>query len=603
MTVNPRNVIGAAGILAALAVIVMYAAEGYRSAMPLTLVASILSTAYFFSRSPVSIRALMMDRKDLVAVGILLVTMAPLYWWRLYSVPWQINTDEVTIMQMARNVAFAPGTDLLGISPVAGLPHGVFVFVGRLAAAIGGISLYHSRLVHSTLGIVCVLLAYALFRQLMMPVKALSLAILVGANHALFAISRMAMRENTSLLFELLALWLLTRGLQKRSRSEVFLGGVSAGLAFYVYFPGRIAVVIGLGVIVGVGIVAASREMLRLAVRYTAIFLLGWAMAASPVLIASGRHAKDAYAYTRQQFLFYPEGRALQQMWTGQPTPRGAWVGNIKNGLRMFNTGEHDQGYIYPNYKHAFVDPLTGVLLWIGVAIVSVRLVRRRKLILTDSKDSAAVLGDLTAMLGFLAIYLSSAFLITKAPNYTRLLIILPFVAYLAGTAMWEIAGWIARRFQSKSNGTASAQGTVLAYACVAVIGMWNLSLFNDFARTGVREGNDVGSTGRYVEARSSAPAYTWVLAADKTHPYYSWGEAWQWKVWMGFFAGPGQTAEVSAVADLPSLQIPGDFTVFIANPDWRFSEQAFRARFPLYEVRRLTPDSRLLAIDVRQLR
>jgi 4-amino-4-deoxy-L-arabinose transferase-like glycosyltransferase len=594
-----RTLSGICGLALGLGVSVVYAYIGFKPAMPYLLVAGVGAVAFSFQRSPISLRSAAPSRSDLVAVGILLLVMAPLYWWRLYSTPWQINSDELTIMVVAKQLINAPQTDLFGVSSIFGFPSAVFVFVGRLAESLGGIDLYHSRVVHSTLGMGCVLLAYGFFRQFMEELRAGTLAVILGANHALFAISRMAMRENTGLFLELLALWLLARGFQRRSRADIFLAGATTGLAFYAYFPARITLVIVLALLCGIPVMNARREVVKLVGGYTAIFLLGWALVAAPVMIASRANSDWAFAYTRQQFLIYPEGRKLEQDWTGEKTPAGAWKANIRNGLTMFNSRMHDQGYIYPNYKHGFVDPITGVLLWLGFVVAGARVVRNRRRLLSNMESGAATLADLTALVGFLTLYLSSALVITKAPNYTRLLVVLPFVSYLAGTALWALADWLTRRLSD------ARESMRVGIACVGVvlIALWNISIFNDFVAVGRRHGNDVGSTGRYVEARKNAVGYTWVLAADKTHPYYSWGEAWQWKTWVGFFAGPNQTMQVSPLAELSSLNLPGSFTVFITNAVWQSAEAEFRVRHPLYEVNWLTPDGRFLAVDVRGTR
>ena len=583
-----RAVLGIAGLVTGVGISIAYAYTGFKPAMPYVLIAAVAAIAFSLKQATKFLPFARPARNDVVAVVILFLATAPLYWWRLYSAPWQINSDEITIMLTARQLLAAPNVDLFGVNAIFGFPPAVFVFVGRLAEMIGGVDLFHSRFVHGTLGLSCVLLAYGFFRQLMEPFRAGTLAMILGVNHALFAISRMAMRENTGLFLELLTLWLLARGIRRRSMTEIFLAGASTGVAFYAYFPARIALVVILGLFVCILVLNASRDTAKFVARHAAVYLLGWGLFAAPVMIASRAAPLQAFSYARQQFLIYPEGRKLEMDWTGEKTPAGAWKKNIRNGLSMFNTGQHDQGYIYPNYKHGFVDPMTGVLLWIGFVVAAVRVIRNRRQLLSQDESSATALGDLTALVGFLTIYLSSAFFITKAPNYTRLLVILPFVAYLAGIAVWKIAEW------SRQNRLAIAGVSVFAIA------LWNVAIFSDFVEVGRANGNDVGSTGRYVEARKSAPGHVWVLAADKANPYYSWGEAWQWKDWAGFFAGPNQTMRVVSVTELQSLAIPGSFTVFITNTAWQSAEPQFRTRHPLYEVNWLTPDSRLLAIDVR---
>ena len=51
---------------------------------------------------------------------------------------------------------------------------------------------------------------------------------------------------------------------------------------------------------------------------------------------------------------------------------------NAKNGLGAFNNTVVDHGWIYQNNGHGFVDPLTGILLWLGVGVVGIGLVALR---------------------------------------------------------------------------------------------------------------------------------------------------------------------------------------------------------------------------------
>src|SRR5688572_22353130 len=285
MTSRWRALSGIIGLLAGVGVSVFYASSGFKPVLPYLLVAAVAAIALSVTapREPHEVPTPL--RSDLIAAGALAILMVPIYWWRLYSIPWQINSDEITIMLTAKQLLSMQNVDLFGVNAIFGFPPAVFVFVGRLAKWIGGVDLYHSRVVHSTLGLSCVLLAYGFFRQLMEPFRAATLAAILGVNHALFAISRMAMRENTGLFLELLTLWLLARGLQRRSRTEVFLAGASTGVAFYAYFPARIALVVVMALLFCIFVLNASRQMARTIAAYALIFLVGWGLLAAPVMI------------------------------------------------------------------------------------------------------------------------------------------------------------------------------------------------------------------------------------------------------------------------------------------------------------------------------
>jgi 4-amino-4-deoxy-L-arabinose transferase-like glycosyltransferase len=583
-------VAGVLGFALCAATCLAYARTGYHAAFPVLLLVGVLITAWSLQRPDAPADERRGDvRSDIVAVAILIAISAPLYWWRLYTTPWQVNTDEVTIMVAAKQVLAAP-TDVLGLSGYYGLPAGIFVVIGRLGRLLGGIDLYHMRIVHSCFGVGCVLLAYGLFRQFCRPLRAATLALFLGANHALFAISRMAMRENTALFLELLALLLLVRGFQRRSRSLTFLGGAATGLTFYTYFPARITLVVWSIVLAAMWLRRPSRVALIRLASFATFFLAGWAVVAAPIVIASAQHHDAASAYPRQQFLFYPEGRALQQQWTNDRTPADAWKKNIKQGLATFNGKMHDQGYIYANYGHGFVDPVTGVLLWIGLMVATVRLV----------KSQEPSLPDILAITGFLVLYLSFALVITKAPNYTRLLVVLPFVAYLAGTGLWWLAkAGTSRLLVGRAPDLQARAAASVVIVVTAVVTLLNVATFRDFVWKGVKEGNDVGSTGRLVEARKQQHGHSWILSADSTAPYYSWGEKGQWQAWLGFFAGPGQPVRVITTTELASLSVPGDFTVFMQRQVWDANEERFRAAHHVDSVTNVLPGGRLVAVDV----
>lgn len=577
-------------MLLAAACAACYAWLGYHPVLPPLILVAVALAAWSLRNPTVPITSPAQARDDIVAVIILLAVMAPLYLWRLYTVPWQVNTDEVTIMNAAHDMLRASDTDPLGLSWYFGFPTAIFVVFGWLGQLLGGIDLFHMRLLHALFGLGCILLGYGLFRQFASPLRAGTLAGFLGANHALIGISRMAMRDNTGLFFELLALLLVVRGLQRNSQSLTLVGGAATGLTYYTYFPSRITLVLWCMVLGLLWLLRPSRQSFRHLATSGLFFLVGWLMVAAPVLIASAQHKELAFGYQRQQFLFYPEGRTLEQSWTNTPTPAAAWKANIRQGLATFNGGLHDQGYIYPNYGHAFVDPITGALLWVGLLVAIIRIATSR----------GERLPDVLAVTGFLVLYLAFAFVITKAPNYTRLLVTLPFVAWLAGSGLWWLAervgGVVSRRAPERTHQRVTE---ILAIVVVLVVIGANARTFNDFVVVGRTNGNDVGGTARLVEAKHGAVGHAWVLAASTEQPYYGWGNEWQWKTWIGFFAAPGQPVAVLTPAGLDTLRIAVPFTLFISRAAWVEHEAAFRGRHTIDTVRNVVPDGRLVAVDV----
>src|SRR5207247_10774945 len=81
---------------------------------------------------------------------------------------------------------------------------------------------------------------------------------------------------------------------------------------------------------------------------------------------------------------------------------------------------------------------------------------------------------------GFRVLWLSFALLVNKAPNYTRLLITLPFVAYLVVEALrWATNRWRSVRY---------APQAIVAAFVVAVVGL-NVSAAWDSVQLGRSHG------------------------------------------------------------------------------------------------------------------
>jgi hypothetical protein len=529
--------------------------------------------------------------QDLVILTGIVLLFAPVYLFRTYAVPWQVNTDEVTISLVERAIVSSPPIDPLGTSDYFGFPTLVFLLFGKIGEAIGGITLANMRIVHAGFGILTVALAYLCFRVWLPRFEATLGTIILGSHHALVAISRMAMRDVTGLTVLLGAFAVLGTGLKRRSLSLTFLGGAVGGLSFYTYYPGRVTMVVWLLFLMIAG-VSLSRKISRQFLSRSALIAIGaCVVVAAPVLTKTYEERSESMPYQREQILLFPEGRSLEQQWTGAATPREAVLVNIRQGLTFFWNEIHDQGYIYPNYGNGFFDPLSGMLVLLGLTVAILGVARRRT-------RSGWLLLSLT---GFSAIWLTLTFFTTKAPNYTRLLVLLPFsssLILLAASRASAIVGSVSHRFVRRRSILIERTA---ASAIVAWIVLANLCNFSVFALKGAREGNDVGGTGRYIEARGNVPGYTFYLASDHSFPYYSWGEAWQWKSWMDFFTGENQRVEVVDPAGFIAELGPPPFTVFMNRKLFNASRHTLENRFPVAVASAVTADGRLVAVEVKE--
>jgi len=524
-------------------------------------------------------------RQELLHLGLLALVFAPLYLYDLANIPFQINTDEIVITSMARRASGVRYPDLFGLMPeYFYFPRFMFSLFGGLTRLMGGVTLVNVRTVHAAFGVITILVAYGFFRSFWNSRLALAGAALLGSNHALLGISRMAMRENLIVLVECAALALILKGMREKNPLLLYLGGGAAAFSLYGYLPGRVVILLGL--LFGVLYWLLGREDLQANPVWTLAKLtvpaaLGFFLVAAPILVATATAPPESAEYARQQFLFFPEGRALQQMWVNAATPaEGVWR-NIRNGLSMFNDpSQHDRGYIYPNYGHAFVDPLTGILIWLGLGSGLYRVLRGR-----SQPHDWLCIGS------FLFLYLLFSLAITKAPNYTRLLVILPFVAYLTLEGIQTLAAPL-ERWGSTVTAAAMA-GTIL------LIGGWNLAIWGDFVHKGWTQGNDVGATGRYVAARQRDPNHRFYLAASAAYPYFSWGEPAYWQSWIQFFARQEQEVKVFPPETLLSQDLEPPLTLFMNEGVWEQQGAALRRRFPKGQLHRIPAERGLWAFEV----
>lgn len=572
-----------AGVALGVTSIVLYATGGYTAVMRLSWVAALGMLAVAFeSMSP---RLPRVATLDLVAPAAVVALLSPLYFVKLYDWPVQVGSDEVSIMTNAERWADRSSVDMFGLSDYLGHPAALFVVWGKLGQLFGDIDLATMRALHAGVSLLAVGASYFLFRQLLPRRWALVAMSLLGLSHALLMIGRLAMRESSALLVEVVALALLLRGVKHRAPFLTFLGGAVAGLGYYVYQPARATIALWLIFLAALLLAARGRFPRGEVVRAAAVALSAFALVASPVIIAEQQAPEDQINLTRESLLVFDEARKIQKDWVFADS---IWEGvrtNIGYGLGAFNNNVVDHGWIYVNSGHGIVDPLTGGLLWLGVLVVGYRVVRMREL------------WGLFPLTAFLTLWLSFAFLVNKAPNYTRLLVVLPFVAYLVTEAIRAAATAFPRALHPSRRGLATALVAGLAVAAIAV---WNVSIAYDYVRTGRSTGDDIGSTGRYVQAQRDVPGIRFYLAASYRWPYYIWGLPHMWEDRLEIFAHANQVRPTVLPASLGRFRASPPFVLFLSRALWDRARSALERRYPGAQVSDdITSDGSRVVVEV----
>jgi hypothetical protein len=574
----PLGLIALGLVLGALSLLV-YIADGYSHAMLwLWLTGLVIAAVGFGMRARAWPRIVLLD---IGLAGGAVALCSPLYLIALYRWPVQVSSDEIAIMDAAQQSASTPHIDPFGASFYLTRPAMLFIVWGKLGNLIGGIDLFHMRLLHALVGLLTVAACYALFRVALLPRGwAVFAAVLVGASHSMFMISRLAMRENTSVLLLVVALTLLLWGLRNAHELATFLGGVVAGLGFYVYEPGRIAFPIWMVFLIGAALLYRQRFTGAWLLRAAAITTAGFLIVATPIVYSQAKVPGSQQTAQQSGLFIYKTAREEQKTWVFADSEWAGYVKNVKFGLGTFNNHVVDHSWIYPNYGHGFVDPLTGIVLWLGVGLTVFALVRRR------AEPEALLM-----LAGFLVLWLSLAFLVNKAPNYTRLLVTLPFVAYLVTQAVRWLAGrWRSLRFGPQ----------VVVGAFVIAFLAFNLSIAWDYIQQGRRTGEAIGSTGRYVDSHQSIPGERFYVVSSDASPYYVWGDVNASINRIEEFSGTKQPPGVVDPAALKDFQAPAPFALFMRREAWAGAAAELAARYPRGRIRNITPDGARVVLDVR---
>jgi Dolichyl-phosphate-mannose-protein mannosyltransferase len=569
----------AAGLVLGAVALLIYIAQGYSRGMLWLWLAGVgLAVIGFALRSRVLPRVAWVE--PIYAFGAAAVC-APLYLVALYRWPVQVSSDEIAVMDTSQQYATLPGVDPFGVSFYLTRPALLFIAWGRLGNLLGGVDLFHMRLLHAVAGLATVAACYALFRVVQLPRRwAFLAALLVGVNHAMFMISRLAMRENTAVLVLVVALTLLFWGLRESNELASFVGGLVAGLGFYVYYPARVAFPIWIAFLIAVGLLFKHRFAARRLFALGAVTTAGFLLVATPIVYAETQIPAGQHSGQGDSLMIFQDARVEQQRWVFADSQFEGWWSNVKHGLGAFNSDTVDHSWIYPNYGHGFLDPLTGVVLWVGAGIVGLGLIRRRR------DDEGAVL----MLLGFLALWLSFAFLVNKAPNYTRLLIALPFVAYLVVEAL----RWATTRWRSIRYGPELIVGGFL----VAVVAL-NLSAAWDYVQLGRKDGDPIGSTGRYLHAHENVPGQKYFVVSSNDSPYYVWGDVSASFDRLRLFTRRSLVHQPVPPSEVESFTAVPPFALLMRREVWDPVAGTLADRYPRGRLRNVTPDGTRVVLEV----
>ena len=519
-----------AGGVLLLVSMLLYLQYGYHHAITILWLLSLILVGIYFSKKDTSAwRHLFFIRHDFVIVALLTLIIGATYFSVSPMYPAQMVGDEVSIT-LKSSVLSESEVDLFKPSDYFNLPAPFFTLSGHLARLLGPIDVLHVRLVHTFFTIIVCLVGFFFFRLVFDRFKAGIATILFAGGHSLFAIGHMAMLTNSAVLVCLISMVSLYIGLWRQSLLWSFIGGASAGIGWFVYSPAKAIIVVWLAALALLVVIFKCKLSEKIALtRIVFATLIGFAMAFTPFIlgaIITPQEVDTTWSYFQQQFLFTRIGR---QWNNNDSSVFGIVKDNALDALTVFNRPIQDKGYIYNYYgKHGFVDPMTGMLLWVGV--LSVLLTLRRR-------DIKTVLVLLHFLL-FLGMFM---FFVNRSPNYTRFIVMLPFVIplvvigshTLAKRISWPVVRYIKWHRLQKN----TLEKILLVVIAVAIIYL-NVGIFSDYLRKGENDKLPIEDAIRYLHVQSvnePEPIYLF-NKTTASHNREVWdAHDWQ-RVWLNLF-------------------------------------------------------------------
>jgi Dolichyl-phosphate-mannose-protein mannosyltransferase len=503
-------------------------------------------------------------------------------------IPLQVTADECYFVELVRKLAADRLADPLGMCVWWHWPSAPFIIYGHASQLLAGISFGTLRFLGALAGLALCPIAYIYFRFIFAPSYACAATMLVMFNHVLIAYSRVAQQHAACVILELVSLILLLVGYRRRCPYFSYLGGVFAGLGFYAYYPSRITIVLWL--CFGAGLVLSSGQK-RLAKQWLsllAVTLCGFALTLSAMAVHVLADYDAANKYTRDRIILIPEGMEMQRSHWTYNSDYDAYISNMSRAFITFNSKEYDGWGLYENPYLGFADPILGSFLWIGLIAVSLD-VRR--------KDYKPI--ELFQAGSFLVNFFILCFIVNIAPSYARLLVSLPFIAFLAVKGMQMLAETVGKLSPALLRTDVFSRILVFGFAGGATaINIW---AFSSWVRDGLRDGEDYGSTLRSMMSYSE-PHYQFYVLSSKTDMYIPWT---RWDEALQTMMRPDQTLTVINAPDnaLDALKPMADhrpFTVYMLKSRWDKIADPFKMMFPCSLPHQVTkqPYERV-AIDV----
>ena len=459
-----RLVSGAAALAACVSLWASLAAfrgpeAGHRAGWKLywTSVALAVVAAWPWRRPAATPRAT--TRREWVLFALVVVAGAAFRLYRLADAPYGVWFDEAQNGIEAMRILADPAYRPVFVPGISQLPALAFYYFALFVDAMGP-HVLALRLATTLIGLVSIVVVWALGRELFGPRVGLIAAALLALSRWHVTFSRFAVSNLAVTLFLPLALLLFVRALDRRCPLHAVLCGVALGLGLQSYYamlaaPVVLAALFGLGWLRGDSRGAAPAALAALA-------LAVGACAYAPVLQYARAHPQE-YGQRVSATTFVPgasPARAVATLVRPSLRRAEAWAAlraNLKAHAIMFHVrGDSNGRHNLPGAP--MLDPVSGAFFAIGLLMSLARPLAPRH---------AALLLPFGAMMA--AGVLSLTF---EAPQAARTLGATPFVALMGALPLAALSRWL----QSRAGPPAAlaAVGLLLAAG-----GAWSARVFD----------------------------------------------------------------------------------------------------------------------------
>jgi hypothetical protein len=497
----------------------------------------------------------------------LIAIFTPFYLLALSSIPYQVNTDEVVHTHLERFSEYFL-EEPFGLSAYKNIPTLFFYIRAEISNAFGYVSLNSLRMGHAIVGLFGIVALY-FFSRLFMPCKyAFLSSILLGSAHTYLAISRMAMRGHESILTVLLGLTLFVIATRRDSLMYLYIAGAMAGLGYYFYYSARILIFLLFTFLMVNELIRSKEVNLKKLAKKTIVLCVGFMLVVFPLAVVTLTSWDDSFKYPSDQLLI----KNSDNIYNSETITK-----NIKNGLLLFFDHKADNGNVYINEPYGFVDPMTGLLLLIGILFLFFKKGKE------DSDARIYIIGT------FLIIWATLTLFINKMPHYSRMAILLPFIAVLTVYGIQTFAKLLNRIISPKR-----VKEIIIITSVTVIIVIYNLLAYLQFVEDGIVNGDDVGGTMRYIEARRNLENYTFITVSDYLYPYYEWNSNW-----TNGMLNKEQSDYFTDSAHFMYYRPEVPFTIFLNNELWRINSKDLSKLYPDLSVHLIKPDGSLLAVEV----